>query len=529
MRRFVPDADYKRDIRRLEKKSGGIRVMTSGQVSNESFDPISGVKLKDQSSTFKTFLRQIGGDTYLTANAFFDGSTWRRVDTAKASWALILRGSSNYPGGATQAAELWTAPAGANPIGLFGSGSWSLLSRQVSDLASVITRLSVGAAPVNGSDVVRKTELDSHEADGFAHGASSEATADKIIKRDASARAQVADPAADSDIATKKYVDDNAGAKTFLALSDTPDGYNGAASKVVRVKADESALEFVDPGAPGAHHETHEAGGADAIKLDDLAAPDDTTDLDVSTSKHGLCPKAPNDTTKFLRGDGAWGVPAGGGSDYLFRDQFADASIHESWITHNLSANKRITEIEDVGLKIEVDNGTKADWWSTVNNAPKIFTGLPRPALFEAVVKISSWSDNDCTGGGLFIGRPLGYGNYYFLLFVLRRDDTNSKRGVWFGLVGGASPIYSEAEAQALPVWLKLKVFKLSPYGGKVSAYKSINGSSWTWLADYTFGTEMATAIYQFGIGLYGWNRSPYNAVSIVINDFYIKPLTGPG
>lgn len=32
----------------------------------------------------------------------------------------------------------------------------------------------------------------------------------------------------------------------------------------------------------------------------------DVTTLDVSTSMHGFVPKAPNDTTKFLRGDGTW-------------------------------------------------------------------------------------------------------------------------------------------------------------------------------------------------------------------------------
>lgn len=32
----------------------------------------------------------------------------------------------------------------------------------------------------------------------------------------------------------------------------------------------------------------------------------DITTADVSTTKHGLCPKAPNDTAKFLRGDGAF-------------------------------------------------------------------------------------------------------------------------------------------------------------------------------------------------------------------------------
>jgi hypothetical protein len=48
-----------------------------------------------------------------------------------------------------------------------------------------------------------------------------------------------------------------------------------------------------------------------AVKLDDAGAPDDNTDLDVSTSKHGLCPKAPNLTTQFLRGDATWAVPTG--------------------------------------------------------------------------------------------------------------------------------------------------------------------------------------------------------------------------
>ncbi len=42
-------------------------------------------------------------------------------------------------------------------------------------------------------------------------------------------------------------------------------------------------------------------------KLDDLAAPDDNTDLNVSITKHGLCPKAPNDVAQALLGAGAWG------------------------------------------------------------------------------------------------------------------------------------------------------------------------------------------------------------------------------
>lgn len=100
-----------------------------------------------------------------------------------------------------------------------------------------------------------------------------------------------------------------------------------------------------------AHHSSHEAGGSDVVDADTLDtkhASDfalaakgvtngdshdhvggdgaaiaegalslaDVTTLDVSTTKHGFCPKAPNDTTKFLRGDGTWQVPGGGGLGY---------------------------------------------------------------------------------------------------------------------------------------------------------------------------------------------------------------------
>lgn len=40
----------------------------------------------------------------------------------------------------------------------------------------------------------------------------------------------------------------------------------------------------------------------------------DITTGDVSTTKHGFVPKAPNDTGKFLRGDGTWNAPVLSGS-----------------------------------------------------------------------------------------------------------------------------------------------------------------------------------------------------------------------
>lgn len=49
---------------------------------------------------------------------------------------------------------------------------------------------------------------------------------------------------------------------------------------------------------------------AKEIKLDDFAAPDDNTDLNASTTSHGLLPKLSNNTRQFMRGDGSWATYA---------------------------------------------------------------------------------------------------------------------------------------------------------------------------------------------------------------------------
>jgi hypothetical protein len=65
----------------------------------------------------------------------------------------------------------------------------------------------------------------------------------------------------------------------------------------------------------GASYVTKRVTGANvkALVTDANMTTSDITTNDVSTAKHGFAPKAPNDTAKFLRGDGTWAVPASGG------------------------------------------------------------------------------------------------------------------------------------------------------------------------------------------------------------------------
>lgn len=58
-----------------------------------------------------------------------------------------------------------------------------------------------------------------------------------------------------------------------------------------------------------ANHTHQNAAGGGTLAEAALAMTDITTN-DVSTTKHGFVPKAPNDTTKFLRGDATYAVPA---------------------------------------------------------------------------------------------------------------------------------------------------------------------------------------------------------------------------
>lgn len=98
----------------------------------------------------------------------------------------------------------------------------------------------------------------------------------------------------------------------------------GSASNTV-CQGNDSRLS--DARTPTSHAASHQAGGGDAIKLDDFAAPDDNTDLDATTGAHGLLPKLGGGTTNFLRADGTWAAPAGGGGGFTaYEEEFTAAA-----------------------------------------------------------------------------------------------------------------------------------------------------------------------------------------------------------
>jgi hypothetical protein len=88
-----------------------------------------------------------------------------------------------------------------------------------------------------------------------------------------------------------------------------------------------------------------------AIPTDATIAMSDITTNNVSTSLHGWTPKAPNDTTKFLRGDAIWAVPAGAiyasGTDSKQENDVSQAQN----IAHGLGVTPKYVRLKVITIK----------------------------------------------------------------------------------------------------------------------------------------------------------------------------------
>jgi hypothetical protein len=133
--------------------------------------------------------------------------------------------------------------------------------------------------------------------------------------------------------------------------------------------ADADVLYLISGVAPlkitiGDLWDTRFLADAKAIKLDDFAALDDNTDLNATSSAHGLLPKLSNNARQFLRGDGTWapyasvtGVPTAAiGSTHL--DAAALSATNTTYITSDSAAK---------GVKLPT--GAAGDIMEVINNS----------------------------------------------------------------------------------------------------------------------------------------------------------------
>jgi hypothetical protein len=120
--------------------------------------------------------------------------------------------------------------------------------------------------------------------------------------------------------------------------------------------ADTDLLAISEDAGGGAYTSKSVTGAnVKALVTDANLTTTDITTNDVSTSKHGFAPKAPNDTTKFLRGDGTWAAPSAGGLT-KFTEAEATTSPNNTVYVDSLTAAGSTTNV-DVAI---VPKGTGA-------------------------------------------------------------------------------------------------------------------------------------------------------------------------
>ena len=109
----------------------------------------------------------------------------------------------------------------------------------------------------------------------------------------------------------------------------------------------------------------------------------DNTTNDVSTTKHGYAPKAPNDTTKFLRGDATWAQPSSSGSSTVMRlaTSFETAGRFGETLTNAGSASFGTQGLQ-ILTSATATSGTLEKWAiATGNGNGDVMPGSP---LFSA-------------------------------------------------------------------------------------------------------------------------------------------------
>jgi hypothetical protein len=129
-----------------------------------------------------------------------------------------------------------------------------------------------------------------------------------------------------SDLTSK--VDSNAaitGATKTKITYDSKGLVTAGADATTSDIADSSNKRYVTDAQLTVLGNTSGTNTGDQIISDATLTTSDITTNNVSTTKHGFVPKAPNNTTQFLRGDGTWATPSAGGLTYFTEAQNTSA------------------------------------------------------------------------------------------------------------------------------------------------------------------------------------------------------------
>jgi len=161
-----------------------------------------------------------------------------------------------------------------------------------------------------------------------------------------------------------------------------------------------------------------------ATKLDDFAAPDDNTDLNATNARHGLLLKLIDDTTKFLRSDGVFAVPAGAAltskvitSTRVLSVASGDVAYTGVGFTptviHAIACETSSTGVSSIGFSDSAKNNYCNCFYGALGGAFLMKVGSTGTSYQTAIVK--SYDADGFTLTWTKTGSPTTTANLYFL------------------------------------------------------------------------------------------------------------------
>ncbi len=136
---------------------------------------------------------------------------------------------------------------------------------------------------------------------------------------------------------------DTAGTGNSFSINGVAASTNTGTGAVVRDSSPTIVTPTIASFANANHNHQNSAGGGTLAEAA-LVLTDITTN-NVTTGAHGFAPKLPGNTTTFLRGDGTYAAPSGGGTVTKFAADFGDNSAVSFVITHSLGSRDGIVAV----------------------------------------------------------------------------------------------------------------------------------------------------------------------------------------
>jgi hypothetical protein len=175
-----------------------------------------------------------------------------------------------------------------------------------------------------------------------------------------------------------------------------------------------------------------------SIKLDDLATPDDNTDLNATTGHHGLLKKLDGNAAHFLDGNGGWSTPTGSGGDVSGQSSSVDGEV----ALFSGTGGKTIKRATGSGI-VRVASGVYGTP-GNVNLASEVTGDLPLSNLAQSSAASKLLGRGSASGGGDFQEISVGTGLTMSGTTLQKAADT---RAISVVIDGGGSAITTGVKA----------------------------------------------------------------------------------